>query len=240
MRLLAILLLLATTLSPAQQRRVEFDADGVQAEKRREPTAAERKLGEQMLEPAVAEARGLESPAARALLLQQLASGYDQVDKVVATELLVEAFQSTSAIEDENDRRDHQATIVRKLIARGYDVEQMASQADPTVRGQVAGILVNHLVSQKDYDRAQELLTQIAPESDFPYDAIAIMMRDLPEERAGERHTMFSSAMDHFRRARGSSNRKLRDAGAPFPLLPRKVRWPSGLSMNSSSSRCCP
>jgi len=200
MQILALWLLLAT-LAPAQQRmEVDEDVTPQRAEPRREPTQAERKLGEQMLEPAVAEARGLESPAARALLLQQIASAYDQVDKVVASELLVEAFQATAAIDDENDRRDYQTTIVRKLIARGYDVEELAAQADPKVRGQVAGILVRHLVTQKQYDRAQELLTQIGPESEFPYGAVADIMRDLPQERAGERHTMFAMAVDHFRR----------------------------------------
>ena len=153
-----------------------------------------------MLESALAEARGLEDPAARALMLQQIATAYDHLDKSLAGELLVEAFQATLAIESENDRRDYQTTIVRKLIARGYDVEQLAAQAEPKVRGQVASILVAHLVNQKQYDRAQELLNQIGSESDFPYDSVAIMMRELPEERAGERHVMFAQAIDHFRR----------------------------------------
>lgn len=231
-----ILFLLLSTLAVAQQQQqriaVNEERTGPEAQRKYEPTAAERQLGKELLEEAVTQARGLEDPAARAYLLVEAATAYEQVDKQAASELLVEAFQAT-AVDDDDDRsaeyarRDLQSTIFRRLITAGFNVDELMIQAEPRVRSYAASLLISRAVEKKDFDRAYALLEQIDPDSRFPYGAVEEMMRALPEDRAGERLTLFSQAITHFRNEKAESGVRIGGDGLSEMLTWHWKRLPA-------------
>ena len=65
----------------------------------------------------------------------------------------------------------------------------------PTLRNVYTAELSKEYAKSNRYDRALELMRQVATEGQFPYRAAATLMMHLPEDRDAERQEIFSEAL---------------------------------------------
>jgi tetratricopeptide (TPR) repeat protein len=183
-----------------QQMQVSRAGQGDEPAKPK-PTPEQLRRGRQMLETAEASANGMEG-GMRAYALLQVAAGYASTDKKKALELLDNALAATKGMDDEQSqtRNQLQEQILQAIVPlKPGKADELLNQVDPSARGRVLTSLLSYYQKNNDWDRAIEVVYRIAPEQEVPYDAVTKIMAGLPEERAGDRSQLFSTALTSFK-----------------------------------------
>ena len=172
----------------------------------------EQKRGLRLLQSAQAEAVTLQ-PDMRAYVLMQVANGYQKLDPSKAAALLKEAFTASLSIEDMAPPSDDaecqsmqgcgikpwlQSDILSSMRSL-TDVEALLPHAQPRVRRQVTESLISQYVTKKNFERAKELITSLASQGDYPYDAAMQLMRAIPPTATSERVAVFVQALNAYR-----------------------------------------
>ncbi len=149
-----------------------------------------------MLQTAAAEAKALPAPA-RAYLLLEIASSYMAINPAKERSLRLQAFRSSLAIEDDDDTMEFlQDEILRELlITSEADLEKALPKAMPDLRNTYTAELSAQYARTHRYDRALDLMRQVAAAGKFPYQAAATLMLYLPEDRDSERQEIFNEAL---------------------------------------------
>jgi hypothetical protein len=204
LRVLAAMLLLCAVggaqVVVDQQMQVSRAGQGDEPAKPK-PTPEQLQRGRQMLEMAEASANGMEG-GMRAYALLQVAAGYASTDKKKALELLDNALAATKGMDDEQSqtRNRLQEQILQAIVPlKPGKADELLNQVDPSARGRVLTSLLSYYQKNNDWDRAIEVVYRIAPEQEVPYDAVSKIMAGLPEERAGDRTQLFTTALTSFK-----------------------------------------
>ncbi len=165
------------------------------------PTPEQLQRGRQMLQTAAASANAMEG-GMRAYALLQVATAYASTDKKKALELLDNALAATKGMDDDpsNTRNRLQEQILQAIVPLKPDkADELLEQVDPSARGRVLTSMLSYYQNNNDWDRAIEVVYRIAPEQEVPYDAVLRIMRSLPDEKAGDRAQLFSTALTSFK-----------------------------------------
>jgi hypothetical protein len=186
------------------------------------PTPEQLQRGRQMLETAEASASGMEG-GMRAYALMQVAAGYATTDKKKALELLDNALAATKGMDDDpsQTRNRLQEQILQAIVPLKPDkADELLEQVDPSARGRVLTSMLSYYQKNNDWDRAIAVVYRIAPEQEVPYDAVLRIMRSLPDERAGDRAQLFTTALTSFKNHPPEQGRRnLAIGGGDFPSL---------------------
>jgi hypothetical protein len=168
--------------------------------------------GLKTLQAAEAEAKALPAPM-RAYLLLEIGSSYSEINPAKERNLRFQAFQSTLSIEDDDENKEFvQDGILRELLHTSRaDLEKAIPKAIPSLRNEYTAELSREYAKSKRYDRALELLHQVAAEGDFPYGAAATLMLHLSEDRASERQEIFSEALAGYEASTGRERGRFED-----------------------------
>ncbi len=118
-----------------------------------------------MLQTAEVEAKALPAPM-RAYLLLEIASSYSEISPAKERSLRLQAFQSALAIEDDDDNKEYiQDEILQQLVYNSKsDLEKALPKAMPTLRNVYIAKLSAEYAKSKRFDRAFELMHQVAAE----------------------------------------------------------------------------
>jgi tetratricopeptide (TPR) repeat protein len=162
-----------------------------------------------MLRVAEAEAAGL-SPDMRTFLLFEIGSAYQQINPAKARLLRWQAFEASTAIEDDDnggDNSESNKSLVQQdlldamLASSPVELEKAIPKAIPELRNPFTAQLARWYAKSKQYDRALELIRQVAGDGPYPYMAAATLMVNLPEKRAVDRQTIFQEALTAYENA---------------------------------------
>lgn len=170
----------------------------------------DQQRGFKLLKAAQAEAAGFE-PAMRAAVLWRISGGYLAIDKPKAIALLKDAFRSAGSAETKSTdvpcfidppdgcqpRPYLQLEILSELVSLSPDDgEQLVLQDESKLRKYLMGSLISRFVEQKKLEHAEELLTRLADEDDFPYYAASKLM--LESKSSEQRLAIFNLALRNF------------------------------------------
>lgn len=197
-----------------------------------------QRQGIKLLKVARADAAALE-PAMRAVVLEQIAVGYDKVNPTRAQAIRYNAFLVSLGIEEGTWSRQEclpwevcqtkwllQAEILSAMVSRSaVEVERLLPRAEPQAQLQVTNWLISKYTEKKNFDRAEELITQLSAEGGFPYPAAIQLLQSLPGERSSDRLTLFLQALDNFRTF-GNSLPQFADLGTMLNELWRQLPPP--------------
>ena len=143
---------------------------------------------------------GRYSPETQTYLLVQTAEAYRQLDRPKQVELLKEAFQAAANISDEHYRIQQQTDIVNRLNqADPAALVSMQDSPDPKVREVVLRLLVKQDIDRGRLEAAAQRLSQWDPSLAFPYDSAKQVVTQLTAQQAGERQSVFASAVASYR-----------------------------------------
>lgn len=179
--------------------------------------------GLKMLRVAETEAAGL-SPDMRAFLLFEIGSAYQQINPAKARLLRWRAFEASTAIEDDDNGGDssesnksliQQDLLDAMLASSPVELEKAIPRAIPELRNSYTAQLARWYAKTKQYDRALELIRQVAGDGPYAmyYMAAATLMVNLPEERAVDRQTIFQEALAAYENASSKDCMRLEDMG---------------------------
>src|SRR5882724_4684940 len=162
---------------------------------------AQQKHGLKLLEVARSEATTLQ-PDMRAFVLWQVSRGYEKVDPTKSNSLLNAALTATQDITSPEEslkecaepafcgpRHWLQEQILRDMIRQSKQsalIEQFLKTSEPELRQLLSSQLLERYIEEKDFDRAHDLLNQVADEQGyFPYGDATRLIEALPPERGG-------------------------------------------------------
>ncbi len=157
-------------------------------------------LANQTLESAESQARGLEPPM-RSYSLIQIAEAFTASDPAKARGLLQDAFSASLSVQDDPFSRENlQQGIFQALLPISMsDVEERLAQAESRPRKQAADGLISRYIEKKQFNKAVDLVEQVASLDEFPYAAGGRLMEALPPEMNAEKQTLFASAATSYR-----------------------------------------
>jgi hypothetical protein len=185
---------------------------------RRKKLTPNQRYGLSVLEIAEAQAVAFE-PAMRSFVLWQASRGYTRVDPAKADSLLRHSFIVTLSIETDGHAPENcseaefcgtkdwlQKLILREVIARSSRSQlELLGRAQPEVQRMLTGDLFQHSISEKRFDEARQLLSQMNENGFFPYDRAADLIIALPPEHAADRLEILSQALDSFNQSAADS-----------------------------------
>lgn len=185
--------------APPAVTKAESANTGKPADKKPKLTA-DQKLALQLLEMSEAASRGFEAPM-RSYGLLQTASSLTGLDAGRARSLLGDAFRATLEIQDDDYTKFRvQEEVFRTLLPLSQeDVEEMLPQAEMKVRKPITDIIVGRYAEKKQFDKALELVNQIAALDEFPYGSATRLMDAMPPEMSAEKQTLFTQAVASYR-----------------------------------------
>jgi hypothetical protein len=182
------------------------------------PTARQRKAIH-LLNSAREEAAALDPPM-RALVLSEIAKGYERLDLREADTLRKEAFSAAISIENGRTfnpgecfasdacqtKQRLQRKILQSILPRSPAlVEELLPSAEANAQRAVVDSLITEYTNRKSFARTEELLARLVPEGGFPYHAARQLMLALPKEDTGSKLTIFAQAVENFRQHGGDS-----------------------------------
>jgi hypothetical protein len=95
-----------------------------------------------------------------------------------------------------------QDQILRDMIRQSKQsgpIEQFLASAKPEFRQLLCSQLLDRYINEKNFDRAHQLLIQVADEQGYlPYGDAIHLIEALPPKQAGDRLAIFSEALDSF------------------------------------------
>jgi hypothetical protein len=157
-------------------------------------------MGNQILESAESQARGLEA-SMRSYSLLQIAAAFAASDPAKARGLLQDAFSASLAIPDDSFTRDFlQQDIFRMLLPISQsDVEERLTQAESRARRQASDSIIARYAEKEQFDKAIDLVQQVTSLDEFPYPAADRLLGSLSPEMNAEKQTLFASAIASYR-----------------------------------------
>src|SRR5215471_4918389 len=160
----------------------------------------DQKLALQLLETSEAASRGFEAPM-RSYGLLQTGASLTGLDPARARSLLGDAFRASLEIQDDDYTKVRvQEEILRTLLPLSQeDVEGILPQAEMKVRKPITDIIVGRYAEKKQFDKALELVNQIAAIDEFPYGSATRLMDAMLPEMAAEKQTLFTQAVASYR-----------------------------------------
>ena len=204
-------LALAAASYGQEQRQMEMSVGGPppasprQAEPRK-MTPEQLKRGRQWMELAEAQAKGLDG-GMRAYAELQIAKSLPASEKAHALELLEDALTATRAMEEDQGERGAQQTrdnLQRRILEAMVPLaperaDELLTTLEPRGREFVLRSLLAYYRKTKQSDHAMEMVYRISAEREFPYNAGAEMMRELPKEKRGDLQQMFTTALESYK-----------------------------------------
>ena len=143
---------------------------------------------------------GRYSPEMQAYLLQQMAQAYKDLDRAKQVTLLKEAFQAAVNMPEGDQRTEQQNSIVHDLDdADPSALLSLQNSSDPKVRETVLRLLIKDDIDRGRLPSAVSRLTQWDDSLAYPYEEAKRAIAKLNAQQAGERQSVFSSAMAAFR-----------------------------------------
>jgi hypothetical protein len=143
---------------------------------------------------------GRYSPEMQAYLLQEMARAYQQLDRAKQVELLKEAFQGAANMAEGQYRTEQQNSIVQELdTADPSALVGIQYSPDPKVRATVLRLLVKDDIDHNHLQAAAARLSQWDTALEFPYAEAKRLISKLSAQQAGERQSVFSSAVAAYR-----------------------------------------
>jgi tetratricopeptide (TPR) repeat protein len=175
-------------------------ADTGKATAKKPKLTDDQKLALQLLETSEAASRGFEAPM-RSYGLLQTGSSLTGLDAARARSLLGDAFRASLEIQDDDYTKARvQEEIFRTLLPLSQEnVEELLPQAEMKVRKPITDIIVGRYAEKKQFDKALELVNQIAAVDEFPYGSAVRLMDAMPHEMAAEKQTLFTQAVASYR-----------------------------------------
>lgn len=206
--LLAILVFLLTAASAQEgQTIVHQRVEGPgQAKKGKAISPKDMALAKSILDTAEAESAKFE-PSSKSFLCWQAARGVQKLDRAAAREQLLRCFTVSQDIDPKDDfKQQLQGWIVKELLAYGpATAEELMPQVEGEARSMVRTALIRNYTDKKLFDKAIALVSGVQPgEERFPYDAVAQLMQQLPEEMSGQKRSLFTQALADFKQRAGS------------------------------------
>lgn len=140
------------------------------------------------------------SPEMQADLLQEMARAYKDLDRAKQVALLKQAFEASANMPDGDARTEQQNSIVRDLDnAEPSALADLRNSPDPKVRETVLRLLIKDDIDRGKLPAAVSLLTQWDPSLAYPYEEAKRAIASLSAQQAGERSSVFASAIATFR-----------------------------------------
>jgi tetratricopeptide (TPR) repeat protein len=188
----------ASAMHPAAVKAKTADTGKATAKKPK--LTDDQKLALQLLETSEAASRGFEAPM-RSYGLLQTGSSLMGLDAARARSLLGDAFRASLEIQDDDYTKSRvQEEVFRTLLPLSQeDVEELLPQAEMNVRKPITDIIVGRYAEKKQFDKALELVNQIAALDEFPYGSATRLMDAMPQEMAAEKQTLFTQAVASYR-----------------------------------------
>jgi|SRR5215831_3167642 len=167
----------------------------------------------QLLDTAATQLGG--SPAElQSKLCLEIALGYGQVDRLKAARHLSRCFRLTLKIEEANKalKTDLQSRILDSLASIDSSfIEEMLPIAEPGVRVHIESLMLEKIISNKDYDQALSRIAWFSHVPEFPYKAAARLMTELPSSRDQDRRLVFMAALSSYRLQDPATDPKIED-----------------------------
>lgn len=163
-------------------------------------------LAKSILDTAEAESAKFE-PSSKSFLCWQAARGVQKIDRAAAREQLLRCFTASQDIDTKDDfKQQLQGWIVRELLAYGpATAEELMPQVEGEARSMVRTALIRNYTDKKLFDKAIALISGVQPgEERFPYEAVAQLMQQLPEDLSGEKRSLFTQALSDYKQRSGS------------------------------------
>jgi len=222
---MTIIALLAPALLAAQEGLLTGTSGSVSTRRDARVGAANARLvarqrqAVHLLKSARIEAAALDRPMC-ALVLWEIAKGYERLNLREADALRKEAFSATLAIESGRTvstgecfvsgacrtKQWLQREILQSILSRSpVLVEELLPSAESKPQRVVAGALITEYANKRSFAHAEELLARLVPEEGFPYHAASQLMLALPKEDTGSKLTIFAQAAENFRQHGGDS-----------------------------------
>ena len=143
---------------------------------------------------------GRYSPQMQAYLLQEMASAYKDLNHAQQITLLKEAFQAAANMPEGDQRTEQQNSIVHDLDdADPSALLSLQNSSDPKVRETVLRLLIKDDIDRGRLPSAVSRLTQWDASLAYPYEEAKRAIAKLNAQQAGERQSVFSSALAAFR-----------------------------------------
>ena len=188
------------------------DAGGQKVTVEKKLTPKEER-GHRLLQSAEAEAASLQ-PDMRAFVLWKIAVGYRNSNPAKSDALLKDAFLASISIEDIAPEGNGgycpqmQGCGIKMWLQQGIllamtsltDIEKLLPQAQAEVVKDVTPSLISRYIAKKDFARTKELITSLADQGQYPYDAATDLMLALPPGPASslEKAAIFNDAVNAY------------------------------------------
>src|SRR6267143_3459527 len=92
-----------------------------------------------------------------------------------------------------------QDSILSEILKKNVkEAEELLPGAEASIRAGVTAKLVDYYIGKRNFSRAQELLTRIADQSDYPFEAATKLIKALPKGNSADRLTIFTQAQNNF------------------------------------------
>jgi hypothetical protein len=159
-----------------------------------------QKLALQLLETSEAASRGFEAPM-RSFSLMNVAQSLTGTDQARARGLLRDAFTASLEIHDDDGAkfRMQREVFITLLPLSQEDVEELLPQAELSVRRPITELIVGRHAEKKQFDKAMELINQLAAVDEFPYGSASKMIEAMPPEMSAEKQTLFTQALASYK-----------------------------------------
>ncbi len=187
-------------------------------------TTAKRKLttdqkrAMQLLESAEGASAGLD-PTSRTIALRELARAYQSNDKAKAVGLLERAYEAARGLppgpadnpEIDQTKRQLEESVLRQLVLLAPErVDKQIEEIPAELRSEVLGALLPYYESTMQIGRAFELISQLAAQTEMPYEVAMDLMDTLPADQSDRVQELF---VDSFTSYQNHDHQGFRTAG---------------------------
>ena len=139
------------------------------------------------------------SAETQAYLLQEMAAAYQSIDRAKQIELLKEALEAATRIEDGNRVNTESELILYLQQADPKALESMVNDADASLRLLARQYLLSQEIDEGRMDTVVQWLCQWDDPKSYPYDGAGRVISKLKPEQSAERQAVFAASMAAFR-----------------------------------------
>jgi hypothetical protein len=210
----ALLLLSVSVGLQAQNAPPKLDAPPANSAKPQKKQPAKIKLTPEqekalhLLDEAQANAAALQ-PGMKAFVLFEVGNTYLKFNKTKSRDLLQQAFLASLSMDDETRNcgispacgvKGWVQMEILSAIAKDSpeEAEKLTVSAETPARNNMTAELVRRYVEAKNYEHAQDLLTQIADQPNYPYPIATTLILSFPKDQSAECQRVFGEAFANF------------------------------------------
>jgi hypothetical protein len=162
-----------------------------------------------LLDEAEASAPALQ-PGMQAFVLFEVAKTYEKFDKAKSRDLTRQAFLALISMDDDTGacaesivcgvKGPLQLKILEAIVKDSpEEAEQLMLRAETPVRAEITGDLVRKYVEAKNFSHAEDLLTQVADQRNYPFSTATTLILDFPKDQSAECQRIFNQALANFK-----------------------------------------